>query len=51
MVTMAADTVQTDQEPRCWRCRKKLAEYLSRPWEIICQRCHAVNASAPATSA
>ncbi len=33
-----------DREPRCWRCRKKLAELLTRPWEIVCLRCHARNA-------
>ena len=33
-----------DREPRCWRCRKKLAESLARPWEIRCVRCKAKNA-------
>jgi len=32
-----------DEEPRCWRCGKKLAEVLTRPWEITCQRCKARN--------
>lgn len=36
----------TDKEPRCWKCKKKLAESLTRPWEIVCTRCHSRNASA-----
>lgn len=36
-----------DDEPRCWRCKKKLAVYLSRPWELVCVRCGATNASSP----
>jgi phage FluMu protein Com len=35
-----------DHEPRCWRCGKKLAEALSRPWRIRCVRCKAENAVA-----
>jgi hypothetical protein len=37
--------VVTDQAPRCWRCRRKLANHVSRPWELICERCHAINAA------
>ncbi len=33
-----------DREPRCWRCKKKLANYLARPWDIDCVRCKAKNA-------
>ena len=33
-----------DHEPRCWKCRKKLANYLTRPWDISCGRCKAKNA-------
>lgn len=29
--------------PRCWRCDKKLAESVARPWEIRCVRCKAKN--------
>ena len=32
-----------DYEPRCWRCDKKLAELVSRPWTIVCTRCKARN--------
>jgi hypothetical protein len=32
-----------DAEPRCWRCNKKLAEIVSRPWVIVCVRCKARN--------
>jgi hypothetical protein len=42
----AADAV--DREPRCWRCGKKLAVFLTRPWRIECVRCKARNASPPA---
>jgi hypothetical protein len=35
--------VAVDQAPRCWRCGRKLAEYLARPWLIVCQRCKAKN--------
>jgi hypothetical protein len=33
----------TDEAPRCWRCGRKLAELVSRPWSIRCRRCHAQN--------
>ena len=33
-----------DREPRCWRCKKKLANYLARPWDMDCVRCKAKNA-------
>ena len=32
-----------DQAPRCWRCDRKLAESLTRPWSITCSRCKAKN--------
>ncbi len=32
-----------DREPRCWRCGKKLAESVGRPWQITCMRCKAKN--------
>lgn len=35
-----------DREPRCWRCNKKLAVALTRPWEIVCVRCKAKNVAA-----
>lgn len=35
-----------DHEPRCWRCDKKLAELVSRPWVIVCVRCKARNQAA-----
>jgi hypothetical protein len=34
----------TDEKPRCWRCEKLLAEKLTRPWVILCNRCKAKNA-------
>ena len=34
---------QTDYKPRCWRCNRVLAARLSRPWEMRCKRCKAVN--------
>ena len=37
-------TPLVDREPRCWRCGKKLANYLTRPWDISCVRCRAKNA-------
>ena len=33
-----------DRKPRCWKCNKKLANYLARPWDIDCGRCKAKNA-------
>ena len=36
-------TLQTDYKPRCWRCNRVLAIRLSRPWEMRCRRCKAVN--------
>ncbi len=35
-----------DREPRCWRCGRKLAVFLTPPWEIVCPRCKARNAGA-----
>ena len=35
----------TDPSPKCWRCEKPLAVFVTRPWKLICQRCHAKNAS------
>jgi phage FluMu protein Com len=37
----------TDNEPRCWRCDRMLAESVTRPWRIKCKRCNAVNNSKP----
>jgi len=34
-----------DEQPRCWRCRRKLAEHATRPWAIRCERCGALTAS------
>ena len=33
-----------DRQPRCWKCKKKLAVFLTRPWEIDCVRCKSTNA-------
>ena len=35
---------RTDAKPRCWHCRRLLAEQVSRPWAIRCGRCKKVNA-------
>lgn len=40
-------TIPRDRDPRCWRCKKFLAVLVTRPWEIICARCGATNASPP----
>ena len=37
----------TDKEPRCWKCDRQLAEYLTRPWSLTCRRCHSKNKSEP----
>jgi hypothetical protein len=36
-----------DEAPRCWRCGRRLADYVGRPWKLVCQRCRAANASQP----
>ena len=35
-----------DQGPRCWRCGRKLAIFVTRPWVIVCGRCKARNQAA-----
>lgn len=32
-----------DERPRCWRCNKEFAVFLTRPWHVDCPRCHAIN--------
>lgn len=44
--TSTRGNATADRDPRCWRCHKKLAELLSRPWVITCVRCKARNQSA-----
>jgi hypothetical protein len=46
---MIPQPIVTDEAPRCWRCRRKLADLVSRPWQLVCTKCKATNASAPAT--
>src|SRR5215204_4429309 len=36
-----------DIDVRCWRCRRLLAEQVTRPWCITCPRCKARNQSEP----
>lgn len=36
-----------DESPRCWRCNRKLAEFVARPWRFTCPKCNAVNGSPP----
>lgn len=43
-------SVVTDQSPRCWRCNRVLAFYVTRPWAILCGKCKARNASGPEPS-
>lgn len=38
-----AEKASVDTSPRCWRCNKVLAVYLTRPWQVDCFRCHATN--------
>lgn len=33
----------TENDVRCWRCDKLLAEMVSRPWRIRCRACKAIN--------
>lgn len=35
----------TDYDPKCWRCDRVLAEYMTRPWSRRCHRCKAQNRS------
>lgn len=34
-----------DVSPRCSQCNKKLAEKVTRPWQITCGRCKFANHS------
>jgi hypothetical protein len=38
-------TVVTDEAPRCWRCNRVLAVFVTRPWALKCSRCKAENRS------
>lgn len=38
--------VITDTLPKCWNCRRTLGGFFTRPWELVCRKCHAVNSSA-----
>jgi hypothetical protein len=40
---MIPQPIVTDEAPRCWRCRRKLADLVTRPWQLVCARCHAMN--------
>ncbi len=44
---LAASHLITDHFPKCWRCRRTLCGYATRPWAIRCQRCNADNGSEP----
>lgn len=34
-------TAVMDKEPRCWRCNRIVALFVTRPWAIRCSRCKA----------
>jgi hypothetical protein len=34
---------ECDVAPQCWRCGRQLADVVTRPWSITCQRRKAVN--------
>lgn len=36
----------TDSRPRCWKCGRTLAKFVTRPWSIRCRRCKANNTAA-----
>jgi hypothetical protein len=36
----------TDTDVKCWRCGRKIAALLTRPWSLRC-RCGAQNSSPP----
>lgn len=38
-------SAQADENPRCWRCNRLLAIFLTRPWHLRCSRCKADNKS------
>jgi phage FluMu protein Com len=38
-------TVLSDETPRCWRCARVIALLVTRPWQIRCSRCKAMNQS------
>jgi Zn finger protein HypA/HybF involved in hydrogenase expression len=40
---LADAPANADAAPRCWRCDKALAVFLTRPWQVICPRCKATN--------
>jgi hypothetical protein len=44
----AAPAVTIDRDLTCWRCDKRLAESVARPWHFVCPRCKATNRSEPA---
>jgi hypothetical protein len=37
------DSAHKEENPRCWRCNKLLAELLTIPYRIVCTRCKARN--------
>lgn len=43
--TVIESPARIDQKPKCWRCRRLLAEFVARPWRFVCSRCKAENNS------
>ena len=40
---MKNTVTKTDMKPRCLVCSRALAGFVTRPWEIRCRKCGAVN--------
>ena len=38
---------EVDENPLCWSCGRKLADYATRPWRMRCSRCKALMRAEP----
>lgn len=43
---VSSESNVTDYRPRCWKCGRALAKFVTRPWSIRCRRCKANNTAA-----